>query len=619
MEDVATDSAKGTALPVILIGSVVQGWALFALHHSVKYEHWPATDPAWFFALLSSVTVATLSAQVLAAYMDARVTRLALIALSAAYFYFGWHQGSAVVGDVLGEGVRFEACIPYGMVAAILWLLVMPLLHGRILSGGWSYPYAYLFDSAWRNKLTIAEALLFTGLFWVLLGIWQELLHLLGFDFFRDLFGEPIFIYPVTALVFGIALHLIGSVGRLTTLLLGQLLNVLKWLAPLAALIMALFTAALVPKLPGMWSSDQRIIGATWLLWLSAFIVLFWNAAYRDGTVDAPFPQPVASILRYVTPLLLLVTGTALYAIVVRGRAYGFTVDRVWALIIASTALMYSVGYSIAAMRSRGWLTGLAQANVTVALGLVLTLCATLTPILSPYRLAAASQFAQALRPPRQENREPERYYGWIRGSPFHYLRWDAGEYGRRRLQALARLPESAQFARIRRFAEAELASKSEWLQPPTADAAEMLNAIRVFPPGRSLDATLRTFLLNHIKEQRFAFEVNDTAPRGAGLFVDLDGDGQDEFVLFSRSETAVFRFRHRWELLDQVPSAIRSACELGEIITDLDQGRYSTQPPQWKSLSVGQLQVHVQDSGISWQDVCTPGKRASAGTLPQH
>jgi hypothetical protein len=91
-----------------------------------------------------------------------------------------------------------------------------------------------LFTYAWRNKLVLGEAALFTGLFWLLLFLWQMLFHMLGINYFRELFEEPIFVYPVTSLAFGSALHLIGSIERLTAVVLEQLLNVLKWLGLLA-------------------------------------------------------------------------------------------------------------------------------------------------------------------------------------------------------------------------------------------------------------------------------------------------------------------------------------------------------------------------------------------------
>ena len=171
----------------------------------------------------------------------------------------------------------------------------LPFVQARIVAGTWRSSYPMLFSTAWRNKLMLAEAALFTGLFWILLVLWQELFHMLGLNFFRDLFSKPIFIYPVTFLVFGIALHLIGSVDRLTSVLLEQLLNVLKWLSMVAGVLLVIFTFALIFKLPGMISSQDRPISAAWLLWLLACLVLLINAAYRDGTIANPIRASLVS------------------------------------------------------------------------------------------------------------------------------------------------------------------------------------------------------------------------------------------------------------------------------------------------------------------------------------
>ena len=162
----------------------------------------------------------------------------------------------------------------------------------------------------------LAEAALFTGLFWLLLFLWQMLFHMLGIDYFRELFEEPIFIYPVTSLTFGCALHLIGSIERLTAVVLEQILNVLKWLGLLAGVILAFFTIALVFKLPGLLFTGQKAIGAAWLLWLTAVVVLLLNAAYPDnGSVSQPYPKWIAQFLRVVVPLTVVISSTALYAL----------------------------------------------------------------------------------------------------------------------------------------------------------------------------------------------------------------------------------------------------------------------------------------------------------------
>jgi hypothetical protein len=56
--------------------------------------------------------------------------------------------------------------------------------------------------------------------------------------------------------------NLIGSLTRLVTVLMEQTLSVLKWLGVIAALILALFTAALAVKLPELVATGARAIGA---------------------------------------------------------------------------------------------------------------------------------------------------------------------------------------------------------------------------------------------------------------------------------------------------------------------------------------------------------------------
>jgi hypothetical protein len=267
------------ALPFILLAAVIQGWSLYGLHHSLEFHHWPATNQAWLMALYALVVFVPLTVQMLADYArKSPMWRLVAI-LAAAYFYFGWHHGAAVFpgGPELFRGA--DEYFPFALVLIVLWLMALPFAQSRLATGRWAVQYPTLFADAWRNKLTLSEAALFTALFWLLLFLWQMLFHMLGIDYFRELFREPIFVYPVTSLTFGCALHLIGSIERLTAVVLEQLLNVLKWLGLLAGVILVFFTIAFVFKLPGLVFTVQKSIGAAWLLSLIAVVVLLLNAA----------------------------------------------------------------------------------------------------------------------------------------------------------------------------------------------------------------------------------------------------------------------------------------------------------------------------------------------------
>ena len=385
----------GGDLPIILAAAVVQGWSLYALHYSVDHSSWPAKSYGWLIAFYAVAAIAPLTVQMLAAHIRQPLTCLVIGALVAFYFLVGWHYGTRVFDEA---GRLPDQWPQLGIVLVLQWLLILPFVQARLIEGRWRSRYRLLFSCAWNNKILLAEAVAFTGLFWLMLFMWALLFRMVGIRFFAELFEDPIFIYPVTSIVFGIALKLIGSVESLTRVVLEQSLNVLKWLALLAGLILTFFTVALIAKLPGMITSGERAIGAAWLLWLVAVTVLLVNAAYRDGSVAKPYPRAIAFALRCVVPLTVVIALTAIYALALRVERYGFTVSRVWAWIVAIGAVFYSLGYAFAAREKEQWMGSISRVNVITALYLIAALTLALTPLLSPYRIAANSQFALTLK-----------------------------------------------------------------------------------------------------------------------------------------------------------------------------------------------------------------------------
>jgi hypothetical protein len=450
-----------------------------------------------------------------------------------------------------------------------------------------------LFANAWRNKLVLAEAVLFTALFWLLLFLWQMLFHMLGIDYFRELFEEPIFIYPVTSLTFGCALHLIGSIERLTSVVLEQILNVLKWLGLLAGVLLAFFTIALVFKLPGLVFTGQKAIGASWLLWLIAVVVLLLNAAFRDGSVSQPYPKWMAQFLRVIVPLTVIVSLTALYALMMRSRHYGLTVERVWAFVVAGAALLYSVGYSVSAFGRGAWLGGIARVNVAVALALIAVIAAASTPLLSPYRLAANSQFrlVQERGLAAVEDKRADQYgYGSRQNTPLHYLRFDAGRYGRMKLQELSELQAGADAANIRRLAQRLLAQKGRWEPLPATDIGAMLAALHFYPVGRALDQDLNGKLIADLGKPENLFVHQNLSDGAAGIYIDLNGDNSDEFVFLIKNRGIVYEnHAGQWALVGNIfPLPLDPPRRELDLIGELAKGNLTVVPPKWNELSIG-------------------------------
>ena len=581
-----------TALPLILLAAVIQGWSLYGLHHAIKWDHWPATQHAWLFGLYALAVFIPLSMQFLAEHAAAAALWRLLGALAGAYFYFGWHYGAAVFSAGAEPLRNMYTHFPFAFELSVLWLIALPFAQVRLASGRWTVQYPLLFASAWRNKLALAEAALFTGLFWLLLFLWQMLFHMLGIDYFRELFQEPIFVYPVTSLTFGCALHLIGSIERLTSVVLEQLLNVLKWLGLLAGVILALFTVALVLKLPGLVFTGQRAIGAAWLLWLTAVVVLLLNAAYRDGSAFQPYPKWIAQSFRAVVPLTFIIGATAMYALVMRDRQYGLTVGRVWAFIVASAALLYAVGYSMAAWRRGAWFAGIARVNVVVAVVLMALIAAALTPLLSPYRLAANSQFRLVRErglAVLQEKHNNENGYFWV--TPLQYLRFDSGRYGRAKLQELAGLQTGKDAEEIRQLANRTLAQTGRWEVPSIPDASAAVGKLRIYPAGRTLDSNLRDVLTTELSSPGKGFVFRNSLGKAAGLYIDLNGDKAEEFVFMNDKSGIVFENRAgQWVSAGSLyaDSSISSSRYGWDLFDELAKGNITAAPPKWNNLVIG-------------------------------
>jgi hypothetical protein len=563
------------SLPIILIAAVVQGWALYGLYFAIEHKHWPSTQPAWLTALYSIALLIPLTVQLLVEHIRKPVAMGMVAVLALILFGMGWYNGGALIAIASEQRNDFSDLAPFAFELIVLWLLVLPFMQARLIDGSWRVCYETLFATAWRNKLALVEAAAFTGALWLLLMLWQALFSMLGMRFFRELFSEPLFIYPVTSITFGMALHLIGSVERFTSVVLEQTLNVLKWLAVVAGLILALFTLTLVFKLPNLFATGDRVISAVWLLWLIAVVVLLVNAAYRDGTVDRPYPQAIAIALRLVVPLTIVISLTALYALWVRAEKYGLTVERVWAFVVAGAALIYSIGYGLAAWRGGRWMSAIARVNIVAALALIAVIALALSPMLSPYRLAANSQariaISQAIDTARFD-------------SALLALRFDAGRYGQEKLRELAQLQDHPEAVRIHAAVAAVQLKTNRWEEPQVWTSVDAgMDTMPMHPAGAVIDARLKEAVFARLKQSE---ATRRSAPVGqiGGVFIDLDGDAVTEFVLIQTFRADVFQqVGDRWVYAGAMESGYSSGQlekEFGETV--------EARRPRWKNLIVG-------------------------------
>lgn len=518
----------------------------------------------------------------LSRFLRERVLRNCLSVLALLLVAFGVHFALNVLPEHTLIPGTFDLIDPSLVPLLVLWLVLVAFLRARLESGSWRPEYRVLFAAAWRNKLTLLEAFVFTGLLWLLL-LWGQLFKTLKIEFFSELFQTPLFAYPVTAITLGLALHLIGSIDRFVNVVLGQVLSVLKWLAPVAGLIVVLFAFALMPQLPALFSEDLRPISAAWILWLVAITVLLLNAGDQDGASGSPYGRALGIAMRLVPPLLAVIALIALYALYVRIDAFGLTVARYWGLLVAVMGTAHSLAYALAAVQRGVWMRGISRANPLLAELLCTLLILSLTPLVSPYRLSALSKQRIALAPKDAEQRK----------SALRYMRFNGGEYGNAAVKALAQRSGSAEneaLAQAARDVQGEIAHwdpRRDAPQPP----ANWLAGAKIYPKDRPLPRELERVIRNAERRPPYVSEVDDNI----GLWIELAADGGPEFLLMhGASEYEAYAKRDQgWQRISQGGIQFESL-DNNARSKALEKGDFGAQASELPDVRIGEARLRL-------------------------
>lgn len=591
MTDPEVGSVSGRSRPPLaaLALALVQGLLLWWLFAGIPDGRWPAGDARVMLPLVLVIAVLPLSLQLLWPFKRERALQLGstagavFVAVTAAWFA-ATHIGLDAPGAD-GRARRYDSdgdtVAAFVLPVALVWLLAMPLLKLRLAGGRWTGPYPSLFDITWRGALTLAEAALFTGVFWLLMGLAGMLFVLLDIPAVVDFITDPLFAIPATTLVGTLAIHLIGASAGMVDGLLRQLLNLLKWLLPLAGVIVIAFTLALLPKLPALFAEGQKVMEAGWLLWLVAVTVLLLNAAYQSGQEPPGYGRLIEQALRVVPPLLVVIALTALYSLAVRSSAFGLTPARYWGLVTAAAATAYAVGYSIAAWAPGRWFERMGGINIVMALALLAVLLVSLTPLADPLRLSVDSQARRALSAKDDKARD----------AALRFLGREAGASGRARLERLAGLSDAEGGSAALRAAARTAKRPTD---PRDDDFDAWLSRIERQPASAPV-APLEPGLQTALRTTRDKHAFLGTVRRMMLLRIDFDADGVTDVLLVDDDG-----FDHYW-FFKVGPGdawALRSSGRLvnpggaADIGAALRRGDFGTLPPLTQDLRIGDRRV---------------------------
>ncbi len=371
----------------MLVIAVVQGILLFALYRAFDTDFWPSKDPLWSFPLWTlAIAVPLLLLLSLQRDNVRQVGQLAagsaaVLALLAVYT--GWQAEPFDKFSVSSLAFTFGFSMTLACFKALMYL--------QQRANQVPLTYQVLFTNSWRNFLVTALSAIFVFIFWLILMLWGELFKVIKIDFFRDLFREDWFIFPALGFALGLGMIMFRDLTRVIDTITKLLHALIKLLLPLIVLVAVVFLSALpFVGLDVLWSTGN---GTALLLWLLAIILFFTNAVYQDGRETNPYSPVVHRVIFSGLCVMPIISVLSFYGLALRLNQYGWSVERCWAFVVWLILTLLAVGYVTGIIRRRTeWTTELARVNTAMGLVVLAIMLLANSPLLDFRKISLNSQ-----------------------------------------------------------------------------------------------------------------------------------------------------------------------------------------------------------------------------------
>ncbi|MEA9555237.1 DUF4153 domain-containing protein [Xanthomonas nasturtii] len=584
---------------LIVLVALLQGCLLYLAAAGQQHGVWPFTELGaricWYTVVAIVPSLVLLSVQDLRDWRLWQHVAASTLVLAALGSWAAWSSTGAPalqVARVLG---------PFGFTITVGWFVALPWMQHRQLHGHWRAGYRNLFEHAWQNGLTLALALLFVGVCWMVLGLWASLFALVKIRFFAELFHEQAFAYLATGAITGLGI-LIGRTQHRAVQVMRQILFALcTGLLPLLAGIALLFL--LVLPFTGLQALWQTRSAASILLSLVFGLVLFTNAVYQDGSGLPPYPRWLRRMIEAGLLSLPLHAALAAYAVGLRIAQHGWTSERVCAALLAALALAYAMAYAFAVLRPRAdrWLPQLAGGNMALSWVVIGLAVLVNTPLLDPYRITVQSQIQ------RLANDTPET----LRQN-LEFLRFDNGRRGYLAVQSLRATPPFAGSPERKQKLEQLLARTSRWAGSETVedqkdnqltDLTQIRKHVTVAAGQAEPPADWWHYLVRSKMLWGACTQGNSNCVVSSS---DLDGDGELDVLLCNLGADYVVacelqtRNGGGWYQAGTAKLYSLDGAAMSEVSQALRNGQLQTRPNRWPDLALpGGRRIHITPNEV--------------------
>lgn len=577
---------------------VVQGMLLYFLLDAARNPHSAIRAVVFFPSLLVLLFIAPVI-EIGAGRLS--IARLALWSaiLAGVVAMLGFHDAWRVVeppfpGSLLRHthDEHFPSAQVTFFSGAVVFMSYALILAGETAKT-WFAPYETYFEFSWRLALQIWLSSIFVAVLHLVLWTGAALFMLVKLNFLHELLTESWFYLPVSAMAFAAGLHITDVRSDFIRGTRTLLLTLMSWLLPILVLIVAGFLASLpFIGLKPLWATRAA---AGLLLCIAALSIVFINAVFKGGAGIESAPRLLRVSARAGCLMLPLLASFAAYALSLRIGQYGLTAHRVLACASVFVALCYALGYAWAALDRGRALQRLAPVNVQLAWVVIAVICAVLTPLADPARLAVNDQVHRLL----SGRVAPERF-------DFQFLSSRSAVYGQRALARLAVLNEGPGAAVIReKSTQAMQAAKAAQAPrlaaaPATIPNAEALSRNLVSrTQGQAVPASFLATDWQHATIQQWLLPacLKVTSAQCDAYLADLTGDRTLNVVLIPAGNSVATVFGQnpagQWELLGR----FNVGPECAGIRDALSQASFRLLEPRLRDLEINGRRVHVESA----------------------
>jgi len=463
----------------------------------------------------------------------------------------------------------------------IAWFIILFFTQVWLRSKEHHFSYHALFNASWSNIITLKLTILFLLIFAGLLTLWAALFNIVGISLFEDLFQHPWFSFPVGGVMLGIGI--INFRQRLHTvdLVLNILQVLMQWLLPVVSLMSILFLVALLfTGLDPLWDTDNA---TGMMLWLVSLLLFFSNAVYLTGENATQHNRVYNGLIKlslFLSPIYVLLASVGL---MIRVNDYGWTVGRLWVLIIILLLAGFTLTYSISLIKKTdNWFSQITHINRLLAVCIAVVSLLVTSPIIDLQKISVQSQI-DLLKQGQVS----------IENFDYKYLRFKTGRAGYEAIVALKDYQPIKNNAQQMAYIDKVLVAKNKWSidDNDIDNIKKFKQLIAVYPKNTRLPEAL----LNELFKNKHYHKACKRTQSCFVLGIDIHGDEAQEYIFnqnrHSLNYAEVYGLEAgQWKKIGH--SKTTQKLKLSETKESLLNHDYVIKPSAWKTLNINGVEI---------------------------